>query len=44
MSKVMIDVENDGDWKSCIEVSGVRLPTSYHIGLSAATGDLAGMN
>ena len=38
---VMTDIENDGEWKPCFQVSGVRLPTSYHIGLSAATGDLA---
>ena len=40
---VMTDIENDGEWKPCLAVSGVRLPTSYHIGLSAATGDLAGV-
>ena len=39
---VMTDMDNDGDWKLCFEVSGVRLPTSYYVGLSAATGDLAG--
>jgi hypothetical protein len=39
---VMTDIDNDGDWKLCFEVSGVRLPTSYYIGLSAATGELAG--
>ncbi|CAB4026102.1 vesicular integral-membrane VIP36 [Paramuricea clavata] len=39
---VMTDIDNDGDWKLCFEVSGVRLPTNYYIGLSAATGDLAG--
>ena len=39
----MTDIENDGEWKPCFQVSGVRLPTSYYIGLSAATGDLAGL-
>lgn len=39
---VMTDVDNEGDWKHCFQVSGIRLPTSYYIGLSAATGDLAG--
>lgn len=38
---IMTDVENAGEWKRCLEVSGVRLPTSYHIGFSAATGELA---
>ncbi|XP_028414980.1 VIP36-like protein [Dendronephthya gigantea] len=38
---VMTDVDNEGDWKHCFQVSGIRLPTSYYIGLSAATGDLA---
>ena len=41
---MMTDIDNDGEWKPCFEVSGIRLPTSYHIGLSAATGDLAGLS
>jgi len=35
------DVDNEGKWKACMSVSGVRLPTGYYLGLSAATGDLS---
>ncbi|MGH0165617.1 UNVERIFIED_CONTAM: hypothetical protein FKN15_049256 [Acipenser sinensis] len=38
---VMIDVEDRSEWKECFDVSGVRLPTGYLFGSSAATGDLA---
>lgn len=38
---VMIDVEDRNEWKECFDVSGVRLPTGYLFGSSAATGDLA---
>ncbi|XP_032885891.1 vesicular integral-membrane protein VIP36 [Amblyraja radiata] len=38
---VMIDVEDKNEWKECIDVSGVRLPTGYFFGASAATGDLS---
>ncbi|XP_046857653.1 vesicular integral-membrane protein VIP36-like [Xenia sp. Carnegie-2017] len=38
---VMTDIDSDGEWKACLQVSGIRLPTSYFIGLSAATGNLA---
>ncbi|XP_046858583.1 vesicular integral-membrane protein VIP36-like [Xenia sp. Carnegie-2017] len=37
----MTDIDSDGEWKACLQVSGIRLPTSYFIGLSAATGNLA---
>lgn len=35
------DVDNKGEWKECFTVKGVRLPTGYHFGASAATGDLS---
>lgn len=35
------DIENKAAWKECFKVSGVRLPTGYHIGVSAATGQLS---
>lgn len=38
---VMIDVEDKNEWKECIDISGVRLPTGYFFGASAATGDLS---
>uniref|UniRef100_A0A3Q3F9W4 Lectin, mannose-binding 2 n=2 Tax=Labrus bergylta TaxID=56723 RepID=A0A3Q3F9W4_9LABR len=38
---VMIDVEDKNEWKECIDIGGVRLPTGYFFGASAATGDLS---
>ncbi|XP_023650788.1 vesicular integral-membrane protein VIP36 [Paramormyrops kingsleyae] len=38
---VMIDVDDKNEWKECIDVAGVRMPTGYYFGASAATGDLA---
>ncbi|GCC17788.1 hypothetical protein chiPu_0017681 [Chiloscyllium punctatum] len=38
---VMTDVEDKNEWKECIDISGVRLPTGYFFGASAATGDLS---
>lgn len=38
---VFVDLENKNAWKQCLSVSGVRLPTGYHFGVSAATGDLS---
>uniref|UniRef100_A0A914Y3U1 L-type lectin-like domain-containing protein n=1 Tax=Panagrolaimus superbus TaxID=310955 RepID=A0A914Y3U1_9BILA len=35
------DVDNQGVWKNCMSVEGVRLPTGYYLGISAATGDLS---
>lgn len=37
---VLTDVENKAGWKPCFEVQGVKLPTGYYIGITAATGDL----
>uniref|UniRef100_A0A8D0CXT3 Lectin, mannose-binding 2 n=1 Tax=Sander lucioperca TaxID=283035 RepID=A0A8D0CXT3_SANLU len=38
---VMVDVEDKNEWKECIDIGGVRLPTGYFFGASAATGDLS---
>ncbi|KAG7234756.1 hypothetical protein INR49_004000 [Caranx melampygus] len=38
---VMVDVDDKNEWKECIDIGGVRLPTGYFFGASAATGDLS---
>ncbi|XP_074640838.1 vesicular integral-membrane protein VIP36-like [Tubulanus polymorphus] len=38
---VSTDVDDKGTWKECFKVSGIKLPTGYFIGASAATGELA---
>ena len=38
-----MDIDGKNGWKECLSVSGVKLPTGYHFGASAATGQLAGM-
>ncbi|XP_054648302.1 vesicular integral-membrane protein VIP36 isoform X2 [Dunckerocampus dactyliophorus] len=38
---VMLDVDDKNEWKECIDIGGVRLPTGYYFGASAATGDLS---
>lgn len=38
---VSTDFENKAAWKECFKVSGVKLPTGYYFGLTAATGDLS---
>uniref|UniRef100_A0A8C3ICL3 Lectin, mannose binding 2 n=1 Tax=Chrysemys picta bellii TaxID=8478 RepID=A0A8C3ICL3_CHRPI len=38
---VMTDVEDKNEWKNCIDIAGVRLPTGYFFGASAGTGDLS---
>ncbi|KAI1725627.1 legume-like lectin family domain-containing protein [Ditylenchus destructor] len=38
---IFTDVKGEGIWKSCLSVDGVRLPTNYYFGVSAATGDLS---
>lgn len=35
------DLENKQAWSQCLSISGVRLPTGYYFGMSAATGDLS---
>lgn len=37
----MTDLEDKAVWKPCFSVDGVELPTGYHFGFSAATGDLS---
>ncbi|KAJ8338481.1 hypothetical protein SKAU_G00374470 [Synaphobranchus kaupii] len=38
---VMVDIEDKNEWKECIDIGGVRLPTGYYFGGSSATGDLS---
>jgi mannose-binding lectin 2 len=38
---VSTDIDNKNEWKECFSVDGVRLPTRYYFGFSAATGDLS---
>lgn len=38
---VNTDLENANTWKPCFQVTGVKLPTGYHFGVSATTGDLS---
>jgi len=38
---IAFDVHDDAEWKDCVRVEGVRLPTQYFFGFSAATGDLS---
>lgn len=40
--QVMVDVDDKNEWNECIDIGGVRLPTGYFFGASAATGDLSG--
>lgn len=40
--QVMVDVDDKNEWRECIDIGGVRLPTGYFFGASAATGDLSG--
>lgn len=42
VSQIMVDVDDRNDWRECIDIGGVRLPTGYYFGSSAATGDLSG--
>ncbi|XP_017770040.1 PREDICTED: vesicular integral-membrane protein VIP36 [Nicrophorus vespilloides] len=38
---VMTDFDNKAAWKMCFTVPGVKLPTGYHFGISAKTGQLS---
>ncbi|KAJ8254976.1 hypothetical protein GJAV_G00199510 [Gymnothorax javanicus] len=38
---VMVDIDDKNEWKECIDIGGVRLPTGYYFGASSATGDLS---
>ena len=39
----MTDIDGKAEWKTCIDVSGIKLPTGYFFGISSATGELAGV-
>uniref|UniRef100_UPI00358E3652 vesicular integral-membrane protein VIP36-like n=1 Tax=Myxine glutinosa TaxID=7769 RepID=UPI00358E3652 len=43
MQQVTIKVDAEGRhyWKDCVEIRNVQLPTGYHFGASATTGDLS---
>lgn len=38
---VKTDLENTGNWADCLSVKNVYLPSHYHFGITAATGDLS---
>lgn len=40
MFLVFTDIENKAAWKQCFQVEGVKLPTGYHFGVTATTGEL----
>eukprot|EP00055_Hartaetosiga_balthica_P005092 m.14400 g.14400 ORF g.14400 m.14400 type:complete len:378 (+) comp4302_c0_seq1:35-1168(+) len=39
--RLLVDFDNKGVWKTCFFVGDIFLPRGLHIGMSAATGDLA---
>ena len=40
--QVLTNIHGVSDWNHCFVVPDVDLPTGYFLGMSAATGDLAG--
>ncbi|GMT06902.1 hypothetical protein PENTCL1PPCAC_29076 [Pristionchus entomophagus] len=38
---LFIDVEGKMEWKECMKVDNVHLPTGYYLGMSATTGELS---
>ncbi|VDK62941.1 unnamed protein product [Onchocerca ochengi] len=40
---IYTDILGTGQWKECMSVDGVQLPTGYYFGITAATGDLSGV-
>ena len=40
--QVMTNIHGESEWEPCFVVKDVDLPTGYYLGMSAATGDLAG--
>ncbi|XP_038064707.1 vesicular integral-membrane protein VIP36-like [Patiria miniata] len=38
---IMTDIDGKAEWKTCIDVDGIKLPTGYYFGISATTGQLA---
>lgn len=37
-----MNIDGEPEWSPCFSVEDIDLPTGYYLGLSAATGDLAG--
>ncbi|MFH4980074.1 hypothetical protein AB6A40_006783 [Gnathostoma spinigerum] len=38
---IYTDISGKGEWKQCMNVGGVFLPSGYYFGVSAATGELS---
>uniref|UniRef100_A0A1I7WUI5 L-aminoadipate-semialdehyde dehydrogenase-phosphopantetheinyl transferase n=1 Tax=Heterorhabditis bacteriophora TaxID=37862 RepID=A0A1I7WUI5_HETBA len=38
---IFTDISDKKEWKLCMSVNNVQLPTGYYFGMSAATGDLS---
>jgi len=38
---IKTDIESSGNWRDCVHVRGVYLPSHYYFGITAATGDLS---
>ena len=43
MLQVLTNIYGQSDWNHCFVVPDVDLPTGYYLGMSAATGELAGI-
>lgn len=43
-TQVFHNINGDDNWSECFNAPNVDLPTGYHFGFSAATGDLAGLS
>ena len=41
--QVSIDIDNQNEWKECLKVTGVRLPTGYFFGASAGAKNMRGI-
>lgn len=39
--RIEVDAKNEGTWQECTVVEDVELPSGYHFGFSASTGQLA---
>ena len=42
--QVLTNIDGTSEWKPCFSTKDMDLPTGFHFGVSAATGDLAGNN
>lgn len=38
---IKTDIENSGQWRDCLSVKSVYLPSHYYFGITSATGDLS---